>query len=231
MSKLNTTIYDDLPYEKCIRYGAKALSNTELLAVIIRTGTPKHNCLEIAGSLMDTAGEQGLLGIMNMSLNKLQSVEGIGKVKAVMLSCVAELSKRIAKSHFPQYPRFNKAGEIADYYMEELRHLNREHLILMLLDNKCRLVKDIHLSIGSVNQTIVSPRDVFLEALRYEAVYLILVHNHPSGDSTPSSNDIECTRQLFEAGKLIGIPLIDHIIIGDNNYYSFKERELLRKDN
>ena len=231
MSKLNTTIYDDLPYEKCIRYGAETLSNTELLAVIIRTGTKKHNCLEIASSLINEAGEQGLLGIMNMSLNKLQSIEGIGKVKAVMLSCVAELSKRIAKSHFPQYPRFNKASDIAEYYMEDLRHLSREHLILMLLDNKCRLIKDIRMSIGSVNQTIVSPRDVFMEALRYEAVFLILVHNHPSGDSTPSHNDIECTKQLFDAGRLIGIPLIDHIIIGDNNYYSFKERELLRKDN
>lgn len=231
MSKLNTTDYDDLPYEKCIRFGPGALSNAELLAVIIRTGTLKHNCLEVAENLLKKTGTQGLLGLKQLSLKDFMSVDGIGTVKAVMLSCVGELSRRIAKSNFPKNPYFNKASEIAEYYMEDLRHLNREKLILMLLDNKCRLIKDVTLSIGSVNQTIISARDVYMEALKCGAVYIILVHNHPSGDSTPSHNDFECTERIFNAGQLIGIPLIDHIIIGDNNYYSFKERELLRKDN
>lgn len=231
MSKLNTTYYEDLPYEKCIRFGPGALSNAELLAVIIRSGTTKNNCIEIATEILNKSGEQGILGLKNMSLNDLKAIDGIGTVKAVMLTCVGELSSRIAKSNFPKHACFNTAAGIAEYYMEDLRYLKRENLILMLLDNKCRLIKDITLSIGSVNQTIVSTRDVFMEALKYSAVYIILIHNHPSGDSTPSNNDIQCTKQLYEAGKLMGIPLIDHIIIGDNNYYSFKERELLRKDN
>ncbi len=231
MSKLNKKDYDDLPYEKCIRLGPGALTNAELLAVIIRTGTLRHNCLEIAENLLKKAGEQGLLGLKHLTLKDFMSIDGIGTVKAVMLACVGELSSRIAKSAFPKKPYFNKASEIAEYYMEDLRHLNREKLILMLLDNKCRLIRDITLSIGSVNQTIVSSRDVYMEALKHGAVYIVLVHNHPSGDSTPSHNDLDCTRQIFDAGQLIGIPLIDHIIIGDNNYYSFNERELLRKDN
>ena len=231
MSKLNNMNYNDLPYEKCIRFGPGALNNAELLAVIIRTGTPKHNCLEIANEILNKSGEHGLLGLKNMCLNELKAIEGIGTVKAVMLSCVGELSSRIAKSNFPKHPIFNSASDIAEYYMEDLRHLTRENLVLMLLDNKCRMIKDITVSIGSVNQTIASPRDIFMEALKYGAVYIILVHNHPSGDCTPSNNDLQCTAQLFNAGKLMGIPLIDHIIIGDNNYYSFKENELLRKDN
>jgi DNA repair protein RadC len=230
MSKLNINRYDDLPYEKCIRYGAGALSNLELIAVIIRTGTRNSNCLQIADKLLSKCGSKGLLGLKHMQLKDYMEIDGIGTVKAIMLSCVGELSTRIAKSTFPKQPVFSKASDIADYYMEDLRHLNRERLILMLMDNKCRLIKDVTLSVGSVNQTIISPRDILIEALHTEAVYIILVHNHPSGDSTPSRNDIECTTRIYEAGILCGIPLIDHIIIGDNNYFSFKERELLRKD-
>ena len=230
MSNLNNTEYDDLPYEKCLRYGPGALSNTELLAVIIRTGTKRQNCLQVANQVLKASGDLGLLGLKHLSYNELCKIEGIGHVKAITLSCIGELSSRISRASTPKKPSFTKAVDIANYYMEELRHLEREQFILLFLNNKCSLIKDMTLTIGTVNQTLISTRDVFIEALKGGAVYIAMVHNHPSGDPTPSYNDISCTKRIYEAGELIGIPLIDHIIIGDNSYFSFKERDIMGKE-
>lgn len=229
MSKLNNK-YDDLPYEKCLRYGPGALSNSELLAVIIRTGTKRHNCLEVANQVLKASGDLSLLGLRHLSYKELCSIDGIGTVKAIMLMCIGELTGRIARCSIPKKTVFSNAGEIAEYYMEELRHLEREQFMLLFLNNRCGLIKDLILSIGTVNQTIVSPRDVFIEAVKNGAVHLIMIHNHPSGDPTPSRNDIICTDRIFKAGELIGISLLDHIIIGDNSYFSFKERDILGKE-
>ena len=230
MSKLNINGYSDLPYEKCLKYGPSALTDTELLAVILRTGTTRHNCIEVAEQVLKHSGQAGLLGLKQLNCSRLQEIDGIGKVKAVMLTCIGELSIRIAKASAPRLCSFDTSLAVADYYMESLRHLDREQFILMQLNNKCRLIHESLLSIGTVNRTFVSTRDIFMEALGNKAVYIIMVHNHPSGDPSPSREDITCTHTVEKAGLLLGVPLIDHIIIGDNQYFSFKENDLLGKE-
>ena len=229
MSKLNNNS-DLLPYEKCMRYGPEALSDTELLAVIIRTGTTSHSCIEVAGQVLEKSGDLGILGLRHLSMNTLMSIEGIGSVKATMLRCIGELSSRIVKADKRKIRYCKDSALVADYYMEQLRHLDRERFILMLLDNKCGLIHESVLSIGTVNYTCLSARDIFADALNYGAVQIILVHNHPSGDPSPSIQDIETTRRIVEAGKLLGIGVIDHVIIGDNCYLSFLEKNLLGKE-
>ena len=229
MSKLNNNS-DLLPYEKCMQYGPEALSDAELLAVIIRTGTADCNCLEVAGQVLQKSGNLGILGLKHLSMKALMSIEGIGSVKATMLRCIGELSSRIVKADKKNIRYFKDSALVADYYMEQLRHLDRERFILMLLDNKCGLIHESVLSIGTVNYTCVSVRDVFIDALNYGAVQIILVHNHPSGDPSPSVQDIETTDRIAEAGKLLGIKVVDHVIIGDNCYLSFLEKKLLGKE-
>lgn len=230
MSKLNNNQCDDLPYEKCLKFGAASLTNEELLAVILRTGTTKHNCIEVARQVLSASGDFGVLGLRHLSINRLKEIDGIGTVKAVMLMCVGELSARIAKTSAPKFNQFVTAAAVAEYYMEDLRHLEREKFILMQLNNKCMLIHETVMSIGTVNKTFVSARDIFMEALKNQAVYIIMIHNHPSGDPTPSKDDIKCTHIIQNAGKLLGVPLIDHVVIGDNRYFSFKENDLLEKD-
>ena len=162
-----------------------------------------------------------------MSLKELQEVPGIGKVKAIQLKCIAELSKRIAQTGRQQAVVMQNAFSVADYYMEQLRHEEKEHLMLCMFDTKCHLIADSILSIGTVNASLISPREIFLKAFEYHAVYVILVHNHPSGNPLPSRQDIEVTRKIVEGGRLLEIELADHIIIGDKKYFSFKEQEML----
>ena len=148
-------------------------------------------------------------------------------VKAVQLLCVGELAARIAKHRRRETLSFQTPASVAEYYMEEMRHKQKEEVLLLLLDAKSKLIREITVSIGTVDYAVASPREVFIEALRYQAVGIIMLHNHPSGDPTPSRMDLVSTRQIREAGELIGISLIDHIIIGDNNYTSFSEKKLL----
>ena len=170
---------------------------------------------------------EGLLGICHVTMNELMRIRGIGRVKAVQILCIAELSMRLSSQKVHKKISFHTPKSIADYYMEKMRHLNREEMILILFNGKNKVIKELKVSVGTVNQTVASPREVFLEALKYEAVYLILLHNHPSGDPTPSRQDVSVTKRIKEAGELLGIYLSDHIIIGDRSYVSFKEQQLL----
>lgn len=227
MGKLNTEKDCILPYEKCLRFGASALSDKELLAVIIRSGTKDKSCLEVAGEILDISGNMGILGLKHLSLSDFKSIKGIGTVKAIMFQCISELSLRIAKATIRNRIKFQTSKEAADYCMEDLRHLESECFLLLLLNTKCELINEKKLSIGTINSTCITPREVFKYALAHNAVYLIVVHNHPSGDPTPSKEDILSTQRLAEAGRMIGIPLIDHIIIGDNRYISLKEHDMI----
>jgi DNA repair protein RadC len=215
------------PYEKCFSYGPNALSDAELLAVIIRTGANGIRSDELAGMVLEKTGDKGITGICSLSIEELTDIKGIGKVKAIQLQCIAELSRRIAKSVRKVTAKLVTPQAVADYYMEEMRHKDKEELKVIMLDAKSALLGETTVSIGTVNFTVASPREIFLEALKYKAVNVIVMHNHPSGDPTPSQNDISCTRRIREAGELIGISLIDHIIIGDNSYYSFNEKRIL----
>lgn len=219
----------DRPYEKCLRLGTNALSDAELLAVILRSGTRGEGALNLAMKVLSgSKKDSGILALIDMSIPELMKIKGIGKVKAIELKCVAELSKRIAAADRKQQKNFTTPKQIADYYMEQLRHESRERLLLMLLDAKGELLHDFVLSIGTVDASLISPREIFIEALRHEAVRIVLVHNHPSGNPKPSEEDIAVTEQIEKLGKIIGIPLIDHIIIGDNIYTSFREHGLIR---
>lgn len=211
-----------LPYEKFMQYGPQVMSEAELLAIIIRTGTKEKNSLQIGEEILSLRGE-GILGLCNLTLGELQNVEGIGEVKAVKLKCIAELSRRIWICHTREKLDFSRPATVAAYYMESLRHATKEQVVLLSLNSKCELVKETVLSIGTVNASLVSPRELFLQALEDHAVMVILIHNHPSGDPTPSKDDYELTKRLRKAGELLQIPLLDHIIIGDQCYTSFLE--------
>ena len=217
------------PYEKCLKQGAEALSDAELLAVLLRTGTKGENVLALAKRLLYEDGGAGLLGIHQFSFQSLMKLKGIGKVKAVQILCLSELAKRLSKASVEPRLRFSSSQSVAEYYMEDLRHRNQEVMKLLLLNSKAELIDETNISKGTVNASLVTPRELFVEALKKEAVSMILLHNHPSGDPTPSRDDILTTKRISECGLLIGIELSDHIIIGNNCYVSFREENLLWK--
>ena len=216
------------PYERCERYGAEYLTDAELLSVVIRSGTKSRKSWEVAQDvLMVKDGCQGLKGLNNVTLNELMKIKGIGRVKAIQILCVVELTKRMSKAVGNKGVFFNTPESIADYFMQEMRHLDTEQVTLVLLNLKNKLIKEIRLSKGTVNAALTTPREVFIYALKYEAVNFVIIHNHPSGDPTPSKEDIRLTNRLKECSKIVGINLIDHIIIGDNIYTSLGEMGLI----
>lgn len=223
MKKQNNS--ENLPYEKFLRFGAEHLTESELLAIILRTGTRQKSALELAEEVLtlSTGSRTGLLGLYDIPLHKLMEVKGIGEVKAVKIKCLTELAMRINTATAKDGLIVKKPSTIADYFMEKLRHRKKECVILLCLDSKGQIIQEIFLSSGSVKMSLLSPRDVFIEAFRYEAVNIILLHNHPSGDPTPSGCDVQITKDISEMGNKLDLPLLDHIIIGDNCYTSFKE--------
>ena len=216
---------DLLPYEKFRRTGAGSLTDAELLAVIIRTGSGEKTPMDIGRLILEKAGtgEKGLANLNHISLNDLQKISGIGPVKAVKLKCIAELSRRMAAERTRPTLKFTDAGRIAGYYMERLRHEEREQVMLLSLSSRMCLIAESTISVGSVDRSILSAREVYQEAIRMGAVNIVILHNHPGGDPSPSKEDYESTDALMEAGKLMQIRLTDHVIIGDNNYFSFRE--------
>lgn len=220
---------NDMPYEKFMRLGSGILTEAELLAIIIRTGTKDRKPVEIGQEILSlpSVKEHGLGGLYHVTLQELMEIKGIGEVKAVKLKCLAELSMRMAMAVAKKELQFLNPSSVARYYMEQLRHERKERVLLLLLDQKERLIEEELLSIGTINASLLSPREVFITALKKEAVHIMLLHNHPSGDPAPSKQDMRVTEEIQEVGKMVDIPLIDHIIIGDNKYMSFKEAGLL----
>lgn len=230
MSKGNTMkemYYEERPYEKCERFGAENLTNAELLAVLLRTGTKGENSLELAHRLIcSDLPERGILNIHRWTFDQLLAIRGIGKVKAIQILCMSELAKRLARSTAMTGLDFSSPSTIAQYYMEDMRHREKEVLKLLLLNSRSKLIGESDVSEGTADTALVSPRELFLEALRKNASAIILLHNHPSGEPTPSREDVRITRRIYEAGALIGIELLDHIVIGDNCFVSLRERGL-----
>lgn len=234
---MNRNIIKDLPeaqrpYEKCFSQGEAALSDCELLAVILRSGTQGLNSLELAQEIlqyMETSSYTGLTGLLHISVQDLMEIHGIGQVKAIQLKCIGELSKRIARTATRPQMVMNNPSSVASYYMEELRHEEQEVVICMMSDVKGHFLGDKVLTRGTATGSLVTPRKIYMEALRRHAVSLILVHNHPSGDPTPSPDDMQITARIYQAGELLGIHLLDHIIIGDQKYCSFREEGIWEK--
>ncbi|MCM1252611.1 MAG: DNA repair protein RadC [Clostridium sp.] len=219
----------NLPYEKFISYGAETLTDAELLAVILRTGTPHMNAQALGAEVLKAAGKygNGLLGLHHIPLQELMKVNGIGKVKAVKLKALAEICTRMAQTRARGNLSFREPYSVADYYMERFRHEKVEHILLLLLDSGLHLLEEKILSTGTANASLLSPREVYISAFRSQAAYIMLLHNHPGGNPAPSGNDISITERIAQIGKTIDISLIDHIIIGDNSYFSFKESKLI----
>lgn len=226
---MKNDIATELPYEKFLKYGPENLSEAELLAIILRTGTKKCNSIELGQQILDLPAEpyKGLLGLYHISVEELKQLHGIGEVKAVKIKCIAELSMRLSQATKQPLLKFGSPETVAEYYMEQLRHAEKEQVLLLCLDTKAQLISQTVLSVGTVNASLLSPREVFSYALKVHAVHIMVLHNHPSGDPTPSRHDMEITRRLSHTGDLMDIPLIDHVIIGDNKYMSFKESGLL----
>ena len=216
------------PYEKAAEYGVESLSDAELLSVILRTGARKASARDLAEEILKMGDSPGLSGLLHHTLPDYQEIRGIGRVKAIQLASIGELSKRIWKAARTSEPlSCRHPAVVADYYMEEMRHMEQEHVKLLILNTKNILLRDVDISKGTVNASLATPREVFIEALRNRGAAVILLHNHPSGDASPSEEDCLFTRRVAEAGKLMGIPLLDHIIIGDTSYVSLKERGIL----
>ncbi len=217
---------NNMPYERYFLHGMESLSNKDLIAILLRTGTDKCSVLDAAGALLhyrDSANEN-LSVLFDMSLEDLMQVPGIGKVKAVRLLCVLEIAKRIAMEKSDITVTFNTPRDAAICYMERLRHEAQETVILVYLDNKNHKIGDEILSVGTVNSSPLSPRDVFIRAAKRGAVNIMLLHNHPSGDPEPSDSDIEITRRISKLGLDLEIHLLDHLVIGDGTYTSLREQ-------
>ena len=231
MTQKNTNTMKDLleserPYEKCERLGEKNLSDAELLAVILRTGTKGENVLEICRRIL-TAGGGSLDALHGFTREKFQKIRGVGRVKSIQLICLMELARRLAKETALKELNFSSPASVARYYMEDMRHLSQEHMKLLMLNTKSALIGERDIYKGTVNASLVNPREIFVEALQREAVSIILLHNHPSGDARPSREDLNVTKRIQEAGELLGIHLTDHIIIGEHAYVSLREKNYL----
>lgn len=214
------------PYEKFLSVGASGLSDADLLAIIIKTGTKDKSAVDIAQEML--SGRHGnLLNLYEMSYDELIQVSGIGQIKAIQLKAVAELSMRISKAKRARSIRMNTPVTIADYYMEQMRHLQQEVVICAYFDVKSRFLGDKFISKGSLSSSVVDISSVMRTALEKNASKIVLLHNHPSGDCTPSKDDIAVTDRLAEGSRIFSIELCDHIIIGDNEYYSFYENKII----
>jgi len=216
---------DLLPRERLHHYGPESLTNKELLAILLRVGVKGENVLDLAERIIIEAG--GLSGLVKMTVHELAQVHGIGPAKAAQVKAALELGKRSVCADPVSRPVINSPADVADLVMEEMRVLDREHFRIMHLSTRNNVLGIVPVSVGSLNSSIVHPRECFKEAIRRNASHIILLHNHPSGDPTPSKEDLEITRRLVEGGKLLGIEVIDHVIIGDKRYVSLKERGLI----
>lgn len=216
----------EMPYEKFLKKGADGVSDADLLAIILRSGSKDRTALQIARDVLRQE-QKSLLNLHKLSVEELMEIPGIGQVKAIQLKCIAELSKRMSAASYQTELKVDAPGTVAAYYMEQLRHDTKEKLLLAMFDAKNRLLGDEVLSVGTVNSSLVSPREIYIKALKSQAVHIIILHNHPSGDPSPSTEDLRTTLRVAECGRLLGVTLADHIIIGDNKYISLREKGIL----
>ena len=209
---------EERPYEKLDLYGAESLSDTELLAVIIKSGTKNKTAIEVARDvLISIDGNGGIENIRTLSLEELIKIKGVGKKKAIQLKAVSEIAKRLSCSAISEKRRYIKSPEdIIEFLMPQMMEYNKEVVKVVFLNTRNYIIRILDISIGSLSASIIHPREIFREAVKYSAASIIICHNHPSGDSNPSKADIETTRRLVEAGILIGIQVLDHLVFGKN---------------
>ncbi|MBO0994085.1 RadC family protein [Bacillus sp. SD088] len=212
----------DRPRERMVKTGPQSLSTQEIIAILLRTGTKSESVLQLANRLLTKF--DGLMWLKEAAFEELVSIKGIGQAKAVQLVAAVELGRRISNLTYDDRYVIKSPEDGANYVMNDMRFLTQEHFVVLYLNTKNQVVHRQTIFIGSLNASIVHPREVFKEAFRRAAASVICFHNHPSGDPTPSREDIEVTRRLAECGKMLGIEVLDHLIIGDKKYVSMKEK-------
>ncbi|MGE6375574.1 RadC family protein [Peribacillus muralis] len=216
---------EERPRERFLQDGPQSLSNQELLALLLRTGTKEESVLQLAGRLINSV--KGLRLLKQASVEELTEIKGIGEAKSIHILASVELGRRMNRLNDQDRYVIRSPEDGANYCMEEMRFLSQEHFVCLYLNTKNQVLQKTTVFIGSLNASIVHPREVFKEAFRRSAASIICLHNHPSGDPTPSREDIEVTKRLVECGRIIGIEVLDHIIIGEHKYVSLKEKGYL----
>ena len=220
--KIKELPISERPYEKLEMYGERSLSNAELIAIIIKSGTRNESSVSIAQKILtlEKNGENNLRFLQNISIEEFMSIKGIGKVKALQLKAICELTKRMSKPIDTSQVQINSPKDVADLLTDEMRFEKREIVKAIILNSKNTIVKIVDVCYGGTNSAVLKPKDVLQEAIKLGAPKIILVHNHPSGDPTPSKSDFEFTERLVQASKIMGIELLDHIVIGDYKFES-----------
>ncbi len=226
MEKIRNLPISERPYEKFLKFGEAGLSDADLLAIIIKNGTSEYSALDISKYIL-SGRQNNLLNLYEMSYDDLLKIPGVGKVKAIQLKAVCELSKRIATTKRGYSLKLNNPKSIADYFMETMRHMSVEVVISAYFDSKNNFLGDKLISKGAIDSSMIVAGSVFKGAIERDATKIVILHNHPSGDSNPSSDDIAVTDNLVEGAVILGLKLNDHIIIGDNEYFSFFENNLI----
>lgn len=216
---------DERPREKMWDRGAQALSNAELLAVLIRTGVAGQSAVRVAEKLL--LAWDGLSGLAAASPVDLASFHGMGQAKAAAVAAALELGKRLAAEKGVPRRVIRAPRDVADLMLPQMRYLRQEHFVIILLNTKNHVLACCTISVGSLNASIVHPRELFREAISRSAAHVVLVHNHPSGDPTPSAEDVALTHRLVEAGRLLDISVVDHVVIGDGRYVSMQEQGII----
>ena len=215
---------NDRPREKMAANGAAVLTDAELIAILLRTGTAEKSAIDIASEMTADGGlYKRLAGITR--LNELTNIKGLGQAKAATVLAALEIGRRIASAKPIEKIHLSCPQDVADFLMPRLRYAANEQFVVILLNNKNKVIGTEVVSEGSLSSSIVHPREVYAPAILHHAAAIMVAHNHPSGDPKPSTEDEEVTRLLLRSGKVLGIPMIDHVIIGDGNYYSFLENE------
>ncbi|WP_100065091.1 RadC family protein [Miniphocaeibacter massiliensis] len=218
---------EDRPREKMILYGIDSLSDEELLAIIIGTGTKKHNAVELSKSILLKIKSQA--NHMDISTDELMEIKGVGLSKSCRILASLELGRRLNIRKNIQEYKINSPTSVANIFRYELEHKLEEYFYILLLDTKNKIISKEFISKGTLNESLVHPREVFKPAIKKSANSIILVHNHPSGDIEPSREDLLITERLLQAGDIIGIKVLDHLIIGDGQFLSFKEKKLFKE--
>ena len=217
---------DDRPREKLIEHGPDILSNSELLAILIRTGTTERSALDIARELTDNGGLYRNIA-QARSVADLSKIKGLGPAKAATILAAVELGRRVAGADPQKKVKLSSPEACVSYLMPRMRYEQQEKFLVLLLDSKNQLLKCQQVSEGTLNASVVHPREVFAPAMLHRAACVLAAHNHPSGDPAPSIEDRKLTQALEATGTVMGIPLLDHIIIGDGRYFSFRENGYL----
>lgn len=213
---------DERPRERLMQNGPESLSNHELIAILLRTGTRNESVLQLSNRLLKKF--DGLRLLKDATLSEITEVNGIGTAKAIQVMAAVEIGRRIMNLTFDERYSIRSPEDAANYVMNEMRFLSQEHFVCLYLNTKNQVLSKQTIFIGSLNASIVHPREVYKEAFRQSAASIICLHNHPSGDPTPSKEDIDVTKRLTECGKIIGIDILDHIIIGEKKFVSLKEK-------